>query len=197
MKTLVKPAMWKILELFYNEKNVPLHLRDIARKSRMNVSGASRFLKTLVKEGILKEEKDGSMRKFSVNKSVIPEIFPMFDYERIKELPLLRKNALKNFLFKLEIKPVFVIVFGSTAKKTFNKNSDIDLLIIFNSKFDTKQAEKYAESQTGIRLSPFSMNFFDFLNEIRLKEDYVIQSALETGFPIFNNKFYYETIYGD
>ena len=35
---------------------------------------------------------------------------------------------------QIQIKPLIAIVFGSTAKGTFEKTSDIDLLLIYNKK---------------------------------------------------------------
>ena len=38
------------------------------------------------------------------------------------------------------------------------------------------------------------MNYEDFTNELKLKNDMVIQSALETGYPLINHIKYYEEI---
>lgn len=195
MKTLLKPSMWKILELFYNNRNHPIHLRDIARKARLNESTTSTHLKNLVKTGILKVEKDANLKKFYLNKTRIPEIFPLFDSEKLESLPLLRKDAIKLYLNKLDKKPLFVIVFGSSAKGTFRDDSDIDLLEVGHSKERDENAEKYAETQTGIKLQVFKITEENFKDELRIKKDNVVMSALNTGFPVFNAKYFYEVLY--
>ena len=194
MKTILKPSNWKILRLFYDNNNKPLHLRDISRKIKLNESTTSTHLNNLVKDGILKTEKDANLKKFSIYKNQIPFIFPLFDYERLDALSLVRKDAVKLYIKNLDKKPLLAIVFGSTAKGTFRKDSDVDILVIFPEKNDDKKTIDYVNSQTGIKIQTFKITEQQFNEEIKLKKDKVIQSALETGFPVFNEKYYYEVI---
>ncbi len=194
MQTIIKPGMWKILKIFYSNKNKPVHLRQIARLSGMNESTASLHLKNLVKDGVMKHISEGNLKKFYVSKSHLPEIFPLFDQERLEKLPLLRKNAIKLYIKSLENTPVLLIVFGSTAKGTFKDDSDLDLFEVFSIKKDAK-AKKLVEAQTGVHLQAFRMSEKDFLNELATKKDKVLQSALNTGFPVFNQKYFYDVVY--
>ena len=197
MKSILKPQVWKILKLFYENKNFPLHLRDISRKVNMNESSISRHLNSLVKSGVLKTERDANLKKFYVNMSKIPEIFPLFDSEKLESLPLLRRDAIKLYIQRLEKKPLLIIVFGSTSKGTFRKDSDIDILSIFPEKFNDEKAVSYVNSQTGIKIQTFKIKEEKFIEELKLKRDKVIQSALETGFPVFNSKYFYEVKYNE
>lgn len=194
MQTIIKPGIWKILKIFYSNKNKPVHLREIARLSSMNESTASFHLKNLVKDGVMKHASEGNLKKFYVSKSHLPEIFPLFDQERLEKLPLLRKNAIRMYIKSLENKPVLLITFGSTAKGTFKEDSDLDLFEVFSIKRYAK-AEKLVEAQTGVHLQVFRMNEKDFLSELIIKKDKVLQSALNTGFPVFNQKYFYEVVY--
>ncbi len=83
MKTIIKPAVWKIAKLFYSNHNSALHLREIARKTKMNESGISRHLNNLVKQQILRTSKEGNLKKFYITKKQIPNIFPLFDEEKL------------------------------------------------------------------------------------------------------------------
>jgi len=194
MKTIIKPAIWKILKLFYDNHNSPLHLREIARETKMNESSISRHLNNLVKQRILKFSKEANLKKFSIVNKQTPLIFPIFDEERLETLPLLRKDAIKIYLKKLKKKPLLVIVFGSTAKETFRKDSDIDILKISSAKDKDEEAKDYVDAQTGLKLQVLDLTEEQFKKELKMKEDYVVQSALKTGFPIFNAKYYYEAI---
>ncbi|MBI3036058.1 nucleotidyltransferase domain-containing protein [Candidatus Woesearchaeota archaeon] len=196
MQTIIKPGIWKILKIFYNNRNKPVHLREIARLSSMNESTVSLHLKNLVKDGILKFISEGNLKKFYVSKSSIPEIFPLFDQERLEKLPLLRKNAIKMYIKSLENKPLLLIIFGSTAKGSFKEDSDLDLFEIFSIKKDVK-AEKLVEAQTGVHIQVFRLSEKDFLNEIITKNDKVLQSAINSGFPAFNQKYFYEVIFNE
>ena len=194
MQTIIKPGIWKILHIFYSNRNKPVHLREIARLSSLNESTISLHLKHLVEKGIMKHIADGNLKKFYISKEYLSEIFPLFDQEKLEKLPLLRRNAIKLYLKNLENKPLILIVFGSTAKENFRKDSDLDLFEVFSTKKETN-TEKFVEAQTGIHLQVFKISEKGFLNELITKKDKVLQSALNSGFPVFNQKYFYEVIY--
>jgi predicted nucleotidyltransferase len=190
---LLKTGYAKIISLFYDNKQQKLHLREIARRTGLNGNSATRFLKKLKDEKILISEKDGNLKKFSISKNKKTFLFfTFFDVERFENLPLLRKNAITYFLNELKEKPLIAVLFGSTAKGLHNKTSDIDLFLIVNKKIETKEAENYVDAQTGIRISSFQIRYSDFLNELKMKKDQVLQSAINTGYPVLNNMKYYE-----
>jgi len=195
MKTLFKDAYWNILHAFYNNKNSPLHLRELSRLIKLNESPLTRHLNKLVKDKVLIFLKEGNMKKFCINKIFIKNIFPAYDNAKFESMLLLRKNAVKSYIEKLQNRPVFIIVFGSTAKGTFREDSDLDIIAVFNDKVDTKKARSYAEAQTGITINEFQICYYEFIKELKLKEDNVIQAGIETGFPVYNNVEYYEVLY--
>jgi predicted nucleotidyltransferase len=194
MKTLIKDSYWKILELFYCNKNTPLHLRRIARKIGLSQGSLVRHLNSLLKDKILTFSKEGNLKRFWVIEHRIPGIFPIFDFERYENLPFIRKNAIMFFLSYLERKPVFVILFGSTAQGTQKKDSDIDLILVFNKETKTEAAKKHAEAQTGIIINDFKLTYNKFIEEIKMKSDPVVQAGLETGFPIYNHYYFYKVM---
>lgn len=193
MVTIIKTGHSKILRLFYENKKADLHLREIARKTKLYPNSITRFLNQLEKEGLLISKKDGNLKKYKIKKSEkLNNIFASFDIERLNKLPSIRKRAIDYFLDKLQEKPIIVLLFGSTAKETFRKDSDIDLLLIVNKKINVEKAKHEADALTGIRISVFQISYKDFLKELKLKEDHVIQSALNTGYPIYNQMLFYE-----
>ncbi len=193
MVTIIKESYWKILGVFYRNKNTPVHLREISRIINLKEGPLSRHLNKLLKDKILTSENEGNLKKFRITKQKIPEIFTLFSLEKYQKLDYIRKNTIQFYIKKLKEKPIFIVLFGSTAKGTHNKESDIDIITVFNKKTITKEAINYAESQTGIRISEFQLTYTNFIKELKLKEDQVIQSGIETGFPIYNH-LYYEKI---
>jgi len=194
----MKSGAWRILRLFYNEKNARIHLRDIARKAGLNENSASRFLGQMEKGGILASEKDGNLKKYSLKKSDnVFVLLSVLDVERLSKLPSIRRNAISYFLNALSEQPLFVLLFGSTAKGIYTKDSDIDLLLVINRRIKTEEAEKQAEAQTAIRISPIQITYKDFLKELKMKQDHVIQSALNTGYPLTNHIMYYGMYYNE
>ncbi|MEK6891102.1 MAG: nucleotidyltransferase domain-containing protein [Nanoarchaeota archaeon] len=197
METIFKPGYERILRIFYENPSKNFYLREIARKTKINENGTSRFLKDLEKKGILKSKLDGNLKRYYLTENQqVNLIFSSFDIERINKLPSLRSKALYYFIEKLSEKPVFAVLFGSTANGNFTKESDIDILLIVNNKIDVKDAEKYVNAQTGMRINTFIIPYNNFLKELKLKEDMVIQSAINTGYPIINHIYYHEVING-
>ena len=195
MITILKPGYSKIMALFYTDKSVKLHLREIARKASLHEPSTTRFLHALEKEGILKSEKDGNQKKYSIkNNYKTFAVFQLFDLERLAGLPSIRKSAIKYYLEALQEKPIIALIFGSTSKGTFKEDSDIDILLITNSKADTKEAERNAEALAGIKISTFQIPLKTFLKELKLREEPVIQAALTTGYPITNHIYFYEEL---
>jgi predicted nucleotidyltransferase len=196
MKTLFKTGYEKILRLFYADKNAQFHTREIIRKTKLNENSAFRFLNQMEKDKILISKKDGNMKKYSIARNnVAYSLITNLDILKFNSLPSIRKSAIKSFFSNLNEQPVIVILFGSTAKENYQEHSDIDILLIVNKKIDTKEAVSHANAQTGIRISPIQISIGELSEEIKLKNDKVIQSALTTGYPITNHITYYEMMY--
>ena len=94
------------------------------------------------------------------------------------------------------IKPLIVFVFGSTAKGTFKKESDIDLVLVYNKKeLEDTKLKRDINAVTGVKIQTFIIKFDYFKEQIKKEEDNVITHAIKTGFPITgNDKFYQEVL---
>ena len=195
MITILKPGYHKIMQLFYKDKAAKLHLREIARQAKLHGPSATKCLKELEKAGILVSEKEANLKKYSVKRNKHAYIvFGMFDVDRFEKLPKLRQSAVEHYMNGLPEKPIFAVLFGSTAKDTFDDQSDIDILLVTNRKIETGMAEKEADAQTAIIVSTFQTTYKGFNQELKLKQDKVVQSALNTGYPIINHVAYYEAL---
>jgi len=195
MTTLLKSGLHKILSVFYRRKNAKIHLRELARETNLYGQSISRYLRELEKKKILRSEKEGNLKQFSLHANArVYALLTQFDVEKMQQLPLQRKNAITTYLKALPVPPIFAIVFGSTAKETYKDDSDIDILIVTNSILNASTAEKEADALTGIKISTFQITFNDFKRELKLKDDKVFQSAAETGYPVMNHIHYYEVI---
>lgn len=195
MTTLLKPGIKKILNVFYKSKNKRIHIRELSRVTNMYGQSIMRYLKELEKEKILSSEKQGNLKQYKLNNNKLVYLtLAFFDTERFEKLPNIRKNAIANYIKKLPEVPAFIIIFGSTAKETYTKDSDIDLLVITNNKINTKEAEKEADEINAIKISTFQATYKDFIRELKMKDDKVIQSAILTGYPLLNHVYYYEVL---
>ncbi|MDD9954469.1 MAG: hypothetical protein OXR66_09140, partial [Candidatus Woesearchaeota archaeon] len=69
--------------------------------------------------------------------------------------------------------------------------------LITNKNISTKTAEKEADALTAMNITTFQMTYNDFLIELHMKEDNVVQSAIQSGYPLINHISYYEAIYNE
>lgn len=195
METIFKAGYKKIMKVFYENKNSKIHLREIARRTKMNENSVSRFLNQLEKQEILKSKKEANLKKYFIvkNKKTF-SLFILFDVYRLESLPKIRQRAINYFLKELDVLPIIVILFGSSAKMNYKNDSDIDLLLIVNEKIKVSKSEKNSEAQTGLKISAIQISYKDFKKELKNKEDEVIQSAINSGYPLTNHIMYYEEV---
>ncbi len=189
-KMLTNNAITKILRLFYSRKT--FHVREIARQTNLNQNSVIQALKHLKKEEIVTYRLDANLKKYCLNQNKKSFTYlTLMDVERLEALPLLRKNAINRYV-QLVPKATFILVFGSTAKNNYKNDSDIDLLVITDE--NTKIAQKEINAVQSMNVNTIHMSYEAFIKELKLKEEPVIQSAIESGFPIINHIKYYETI---
>jgi predicted nucleotidyltransferase len=195
MTTIIRHGIKNILNIFYKNRTQKIHLRGLARETKLYGQSITRYLTQLEKEGILKSETEGNLKKYFLQKNdKVYSLLNFLDIEKFEMLPSIKKQAILIFLERLNKKPVITFLFGSTAKKTYKAESDIDLLLIVNNKLNVKEALDYANSQTGETISVFQVSYNNFKNELKMKDDKVLESALETGYPITNHIQYYRCI---
>ena len=117
------------LKIFFEEPEKEFHLREIARIMNKNPVTIKRFLDEFVKKGILFLKKERKFHLYSSN-SESP------DYKELKRQYNKEKlidSGLIDFL-KKEFNLPTIILFGSFEKGEDNKNSDIDMCIISETK---------------------------------------------------------------
>ena len=185
---MTKSQHLDIIRLYAKETGASIHLRAIARQTGLNVNSASRFLSQLERQGVLRSEREGSLKKYSLrpgDRTFL--LLTTLDLERLESLPGIRRKAIQQYLASLSEQPLITFLFGSTAKGTFRKDSDIDLLLVVNRRVRTEAAENKAEAQTGLRVNALQVTFPEFLEELRLRKDKVLQAALEHGYPLTNH----------
>ncbi|MDO8660323.1 MAG: nucleotidyltransferase domain-containing protein [Candidatus Woesearchaeota archaeon] len=195
MTTLLKSGFEKILRAFYRHRNASIHLRELARQTNLHGQSIVRYLRLLEKERYLRSVKEGNQRKYLlVSDRHVFGVLAIFDIEREQKLPVLRQQAIQAYLENLPTPPTFAILFGSTAKETYTNQSDIDILLITTSKIDSKKAEFEAGALYAQKVSTFQMTYKMFKKELKLKEEPVIQSAINTGYPLINHVLFYEEL---
>ncbi|MDP2749212.1 MAG: nucleotidyltransferase domain-containing protein [Nanoarchaeota archaeon] len=185
----------KILECFYRNRSKELYFSEILRETSLTQNTTLKHLDNLQKNNLMTSTKKIAHTFYKINNKnpQINSIFSYFDYKRFNELPSARKRAITEFLEKLETKPIIALIFGSTAKKTFTEESDIDILLVFNKKEEVdKKVIKDLEATTGFHIQTFIIDYEYFKEQILKEEDKVITHAIKTGFLMTGHDYFYK-----
>jgi len=125
MFDFLKNDKGQILKLFFQDPDKEYYMREIAKILKKEPGHFQAYLNSLVKEGILKDEKKGPLRYFSLNKA-----HPLYDELKTmvsKTLGIESKlKKIANEFDKIES----AFIYGSVARNTENSFSDIDLILI-------------------------------------------------------------------
>jgi len=144
----------KIVEELLKEEN---HVRGLAKKLKTNQTTIARKLKELQKENILDFKQQGRNKVYFIKKSlealqfiIIVENYKLL--EILKIYPYLRQIIQK---IKKDKRIKLVILFGSHARKTATKESDIDIYIETTSK-DIKREFEEINSRINVKIGKFN-----------------------------------------
>jgi len=116
--------------------------------------------------------------------------------ERFLVLPSKVKIAITDFLNEIEIRSLIALIFGSYAKGNYTRESDIDVLLVFQKLENVKNIENTAKKismRTNTKISPvyldyknFEKNFLDkghdFSREIR--QDAIVIIGVENYYKL-------------
>jgi len=188
----------EILEKIY--LNPGIHLREIARRTNLGIPAVKNHIDKFLKEKIIIKRKEGRNVKFFINfknRKIVPYLYEVEAY-RLEKLPKNVYNAVMDLLSALENKPLITIIFGSYAKGDYTKESDLDILLVFNeTNKEIEEKAKLIASRYNLRINPiylswkeFKEKFFDakdvFMREVR--ENKIIVNGIEHWVMLENEK---------
>ena len=187
----------KILECFYRNRSKQLYFSEILRETKLTQNTTLKHLKNLQKNNLIISTKKigNTFYKINPKNPQIYSVFSYFDYKKLNELPVTRKRAITEFLEKIKIKSLIILIFGSTAKGTFGKESDIDLLLVYNKKeSEDTNLRSDIEATTGTKIQTFIIDFDYFKEQLLRQENKVIIHAIKTGFVISGHDIFYKEV---
>ena len=189
--------------LIYFYKNRKGHVRHIKKSVKLSEHTLLKYLHSLEKRKVLSSRREGNLKIYEVNResAYLKVFYSYFDLVRMDALEYKRGKAVKMFveLLKKYKFPFFVLLFGSTAKGNYTQKSDIDIIVVFDN-IDKKapknvdETKKRIRAETGLSINVIIMKLNEFLKEKDNKENYALQDAITTGYPVFGNQSYYEVI---
>ncbi|MFW5902669.1 MAG: nucleotidyltransferase domain-containing protein [archaeon] len=160
-----------VLEPFTQDLNKEIHGRELARELNSNQKTVQNKLNDLEEKNILESEEKGRLKEFKLNKNnpATKNLLITTEIEKLQKIlqkSFEAKEIIKEILQKTE-KPI--IVYGSFAKGTWDKNSDLDILIIGEKEKKVEEInKKYSRKIQYMYLKPK-----EFKQQLKEKTSYI------------------------
>jgi len=158
----------KILGLYLDDYKKSLHLREISREAQIDVKAIQLQLQKLEKINVLSSIIRGRNKDYSLNLNNVTTKYYLIMAEIFASIIHLKKNfMIKKIVEEIENKihdPL--ILFGSFAKGTYTKESDVDIFMIGDKKINTGLIIE-ATSMVGRKISVKSTSREQFLEGLR------------------------------
>lgn len=186
-----------VIKYLIENKNQELNILKISKELRMDYKNTYSIVKRLENESLIKIEPFGQSSRIILIPKVHPIIFEA-EYNRRKDI-LKDKNLmvmLDHFKKSLKTKCYILLLFGSYAKKTQTKHSDIDLMFICSDGTE-EQFEKEVDKAARLLPLPLHCSVFSdkqFLDMINTKDFNVGHEALKNNVILYGIETYYEMI---
>ena len=140
---LIPAGRKKILEVFLKEPFKEVHLRELARISKVSRNNVDNSMKLFVKDNMFKRRDVSNMSFFKPNLGN-EELLKVFEYlelekkkrfyVRNKKIARLLQKYTENIVRLSNKKIQLIILFGSVARGDYTKGSDIDILAVASEK---------------------------------------------------------------
>lgn len=179
----------RILEQVYLKPGI--HKRGLSKQLKLSMPSIDYALEKINK--LLKKQRSGNQINYFLDytrEALTPALYTIENL-RLEKLPGKIKRAIKDFLKELKEKPLLAIIFGSYARNDYTKNSDIDILLVFQKIDDTAGIENTAKRismRTNAQINPvyldyktFRDSFHDSTREFfkNLKKDKILIAGIE------------------
>ncbi len=180
-----------IYEAYFNSKQSKLYFNQLKEYTKLSHSSLQNALDKLIKNGLLHVEKTKSNTFYKIkNKKLFALRFSEIAIAKFNNLNLGVKTPLKKFLKEIPIAVYTVIIFGSAARKEEQKESDIDLLIVSDKRYNLDSVQKKINALSNYPLSIFHCSINSFVDN----KDPIVVQARKKGFPIYKEQNFYEVI---
>ncbi|MEW5897284.1 MAG: nucleotidyltransferase domain-containing protein [Nanoarchaeota archaeon] len=185
----------EILGCFF-PKLADLTAKEIETKSGFSHETTFRLLKKLVQEKHLKEKKVGKTNVYQFIKDDLTyQIFVHYTTKKrlkFKEKHFLNHNRLYEFLNEIQLEGI-AIIFGSFAKGTETKNSDLDLLCVTNKK-NVREIAQTFKTKYNINIQAVVVKMSDFKN-MKTDNPPFWEDLIEYGIILDGLDYFFKEVY--
>ena len=201
-------TLLKIIGLMRTKLGGGLTILEISKRLKIGYRPAYNHIGEMESEGIIKINKIGSSKQCSLNISnpKTKHLLETLDIERTEDIYKgnQKLKILDGLVLKLTEKFMSdihsIVLFGSYAKGTMAKQSDIDLLFIVSDLKDKhlrelieRESASYQYSH-NIKISPIITNVEEFKKMLKSRELNVGKEAKEYGISLYGHEFFWRII---
>ena len=178
-----------ILKQLLSNREERFTIKKIAESLKINYRIAYEKVILLEKEGLIQITKTGNSKTSSFTNKFNSKVFEA-EFERKGDL-FKNKNflILHNRLAELKF-PFIALLFGSQAKRTANKHSDIDILAIGGDEKEIKAALSLLPDKIHLT----HVTYENFINMAKSKEFTVVSEAIKNNIILIGIEEYYRLI---
>jgi len=183
----------KILK-FLIENKEPHSIKGIATKLNTDYKNTFQAIKDLEKLNLISKTKIGNINLIKIKLFPNKEIISL-EYKRTKEF--LSKNLkiklVKKYIDELNYPFLISLVFGSYAKATKIKSSDIDICIILDNKEKSKELHNKL-NLLSLKLEIQEFTTKEFISMIEKKENNLGNEIVKNNILLYGIENYYNLI---
>ena len=187
MNTSLKIIKW----LLENKKKASI--KTLATAIKIDYKNTYEAVKKLTEKKILRTEKFGNTSEVSLVYALSPLLY---EAEQIRKQNLSKNFTLvKDYFIKgLDTKLYVMLLFGSHARGTNTKNSDIDLLFIIPNGSSIERDILRVILTIPLDLHPTIITEKDFLLMKDSKQKTIVSEAIENNIILYGIEAYYEML---
>jgi len=201
-------TLLKIIGLMRKNLDKGLTILEISKQLKIGYRPAYNHISEMEKEGIIQVNKIGSAKQCSLNLSSpkTRHLLESLDIARKEEL--FKKNQklkiIDNLISKLTEKFMSeihsIVLFGSYAKGTATKQSDIDLLFIVTDIKDKNLRETIERESASyqyshnIKISPLITDIAEFQKMLKARELNVGKEVKEYGISLYGHELFWRIV---
>lgn len=172
--------------------------KEIEKKSGLSHETTFRLLKGLAEKKHLKEKKVGKTNVYEFIKDELTyQVFVHYVTKRrlkFKEKYLLIYKRLYEFLNELQLEDFGIaIIFGSFAKGTETKNSDIDLLCVTNKK-NAREIIQTFKTKYNLNIQVIVVKILDFKN-MKTDNPVFLGDLVDYGILLDGLDYFFKEVY--
>ena len=202
-------TLLKIIGLMRTRLDEGLTILDISKKLKIGYRPAYMHIESMEKEEIIKIDKVGSSKQCSLNLENVKARHLLAEVDIARKEKLYQKNpklksVIEGLISKVTEKFISEIhsiaLFGSYAKETATKQSDIDLLFIVSDIKDKNLREAIERESASyqyshnMKISPLITDIAEFQKMLKAKESNVGKETREYGISLYGHEIFWRII---